>query len=260
MHYSGSPYAAISPGSHSPHEYGVQSNYRMQPLLSPSGEPYYMSADTRAGPLATHPDHDRTERRARSYPEPQRGPEQRPYQSPFPPDPANTPQYKPNPMTTYAYGGAMQYSPPDRRPPYYYPAPYYQPHESERIRAGTRISSSDAVFQAGNQPYGYPPQHYSTHGQRESRHSISAMLTEDGRLNSPLPGSGAGSESSSMGPSTPPLRTQTSRRGSMEDHAASARLPPIRTNSNPDRQITVEQSQSKSNSNLWKLVSAATKE
>jgi len=73
MHYSGSPYAAISPGSHTSHEYGVQSNYlRMQPLLSPSGEPYYMSADTRAGPLANHPNHDRLERRGRFYSQSQR--------------------------------------------------------------------------------------------------------------------------------------------------------------------------------------------
>jgi len=258
IHYSVSPYAVISPGSHTPHEYGVPSNYaRTQPLLSASGEPYYMSSDPRA---AAHPYHDLPERRTKSYPESQRGPEQRPFQSPFAPDPANTPQYKADP---YAYGQSMQYSPLDRRPPhphYYHPAPNYQPHESQRIRAGAQIASSDAVFQAGNPPYGYSPQHYNTHGQRESRYSISAILTEDGRLNSPLAGSGAGSESSSMGRSTPLLRGDPSRRGSMEDHAASARLPPLRNGSNADRQVPGEQSQSKSNSNLWKLVSAATKE
>ena len=241
----------ISPGTHTPHDYGAHPDYpRAHPVLSPSGEPYYMSPDARVGPLQSHPYHDYPEKRTRSYPESRPPPP--PFQSPFPPDPANpATMYKPDLIAAYPYGGvssSMRYLPSDPRPPphnYHYP-PYYQSYESPRTRAG------------GPPPQGYPSQRYNIHGQRESRHSISAMLTDDKRLVSPPHGSGAGSESSSMGRSTPNLRANPSRRGSMED--LNARLPPLRNGSNSDRPIPGGQSQAKSNGDWWKPETEATKE
>ena len=63
-----------------------------------------------------------------------------------------------------------------------------------------------------------------------------------------------------MGRSTPILRPDPSRRESPDGLAAATMLPPLRNGSSSDRQLPEEQSQSKPNSNLWKLMSVASED
>jgi len=253
MHYPGSPYTMISPGSHAPIEYGAQPNYpRPHHVLSPSGARYYMSPDARPGSLATYPFHDYSERRTKHYAESRLEPppsQSTQFTSPFPVDPANPHQYIRDPFPPKEYSSVsplMRYSPSDQiPPPHHYYQQYYESYESPRIRA------------VGPPPQGYPSQHHHIHGQRGARHNNTAILTEEMKFTSPLHGSSIGSESSSMGQSTPNLRAEPSRRGSLENHSEGARLPPLRNPSNAERQIPREQAQSKSNSNVYELIGPA---
>ena len=264
--YAGPPYGSFVPGTHPPPEYAVPPNYGKVPTHTQQID-YYYPSESRGGqppPPSAPPYPDYHERQPKPYPEPQARhhvEEARLYPAAYPRDTIRNVHYVPEsrPGSSYSVGPPQQqyYTPqphPMRQSPQIQPQrgpPYYpEPASASHLR-----SRGDPSPQGQHAP---SPHQYPSHGRRESRHSINAIL-EEGRRPSPMPISRPASQNSSMERNSPIVRANPSSRDS-EESSANVRLPPLRNGSNGERQSEAEQSQAKSNSNLWKLVSAATDE
>ena len=133
--------------------------------------------------------------------------------------------------------------------------PYYYQESSGSTHSTARPS------EISHQSQSTSPNMHIPSERRESRHSINTLLSEEGRRLSPLSTSRQGSEtSSSMGRSASMGHGDHQERDTMEDVTGSVRLPPLRHASSGEYNHEGEQTQPRSNSNLWKLVSVATEQ
>ena len=263
--HNASPYRAMPPGAQGVSDYGLPPNYGRPPPSHPQGDDYYYPPDQRrAPPPPTPPPYSSyPDRRARTYSDQnsrlypsERAQYSTPYGSPdMPPNSRHSSETRPptsqhsgHPQLPYgaATSQSVRRSPQELNPrggPYYYQEPTPGRAEisnhSQHINANTLYSSE----------------------RRESRHSINALLSEEGRRPSLSSASRPGSEaSSSMGRSASMGHGEPLERDVMDDVTESVRLPPLRHNSSGERNPDGEQPPPRSNSNLWKLVSAATEQ
>jgi len=253
-------YPGPSPYSSGPHtsEYGQPSNFGKAHKSHPQGGEYYYSQENRgvppppsALPYGSYPD-----RRQNPYPDPQA--------RPYPPEQRSYPSdtRSQNPYSSESSRSAMYI---DSRPPSSHvigPSPQYYGHGSSRrsepsarthwSQESQRISSeSSRVDLPAQGQYSGTPRLHQPHERRESRHSLNAILSEEGRRSSPRPGSRPGSDSTSQGETSPRIRQHPQDRDQER-----VKLPPLRRGSAGETEG--EAIQGRSNSNLWKLVDAAT--
>jgi len=264
--YDSPPYRPLPPGSQVVSDYTVPPNYVRQPPNHSQSEDYYYPTDQ--GRPAHPPYSSYSDRRVRIYSEQT----SRPYSSersvyPTPYAPADQP-----PRTRYDSEPRPPISQHSVHPQSYYAVPppsmrrsseesnqhggpYYYQESSGSTRSPAR------PLESLNQSQNTSTNMHIPSDRRESRHSISALLSEEARKQSPLSASRQGSEtSSSMGRSASMGHGDNQERDTMEDVTGSVRLPPLRHASGGEHNHEGEQTQRRSNSNLWKLVSAATEQ
>ena len=262
------PYRAMPPGTQGVSDYTLPPSYGRQPPGPSQGEDYYYPPDQRRVAPPQHPSPYPTysDRRVRIYPEqnPRQYPSER---SPYPIYPS-TDQAPKSRYSSESRPPTIQHS--GHPPPYYAPPSQsmrrspqeLNPREGPYYYQDTTVSSHGAAVRAevshhsqqnGSNSH-YPPE------RRESRHSINAILSEEGRRPSPLSSRPGSETSSSMGRSASMGQGDPPDRDIMEEATASVRLPPLRHGSSGEYKNDGEQPQPRSNSNLWKLVSVATEQ
>jgi hypothetical protein len=266
--YDSPPYRPLPPGAPGVSDYTVPPNYVRQHPSHSQSEDYYYSIDQRRPPPPPPPYSSYSDRRGRIYSEQS----SRPYPSersvyPIPyatPDDSPRTRYdsEPRPPTSQHSVHPQSYyavPPPSMRRSSEQPnqrgGPYYHQDSSGSNHGMTR------PFESLHQSQNTVTNMQIPSERRESRHSINALLSEEGRRQSPTSTSRQESEtSSSMGRSASIGHVDHQERDSMEDVTRSVRLPPLRHASGGDFNHEGEQTQRRSNSNLWKLVSAATEQ